>query len=142
MWWTLDWINYHETRTMGFKISKVSIGFLILVYFGINLVICNDDIPVCSEQHEDLVADMEDWIKNCLNVDSKDQNIQCCEEQKKYNQERMSTHTQMCFYKGKSFKVGMTRACCLGYFFVSHKKYLSPNFLNRINVVLGQCINT
>lgn len=105
MWCTREWTNYHEARTLSFKISKVSAGLLILVHFGINLVICNDDIPICNEQFKILEADMEDWLKTCLNVNSRDQNTQCCKEQKEYNQERMSTHIDMCFYKGKSFDV-------------------------------------
>jgi hypothetical protein len=52
---------------MIFVATKVVVGFLILIYFGGSLVICNEDIPFCDKRLKELKNDVKDWRKRCLN---------------------------------------------------------------------------
>jgi hypothetical protein len=101
MAFTFERANYQEIRRMIFDAIKVIVGFLILIYFGGNLVICNEDIPFCDKRLEELKNDVKLWRKRCLNGTVNVPNSTCCATEKEQNQQRMSMQTKLCFYEGK-----------------------------------------
>jgi hypothetical protein len=85
---------------MIFVATKVVLGFLILIYFGGSLVICNEDIPFCDMRLEELKNDVKAWRKRCLNGTDHVHNSSCCTAENERNQQRMEMQTKLCFYKG------------------------------------------
>jgi hypothetical protein len=100
MAFTFERVNYQEIRSTIFVATKVVLGFLILIYFGGSLVICNEDIPFCDKRLEELKNDVKDWRKRCLNGTVQVPNSSCCAAENERNQQRMEMQTKLCFYKG------------------------------------------
>ena len=100
MAFTFERVNYQDIRSMIFVATKVVLGFLILIYFGGSLVICNEDIPFCDKRLEELKNDVKDWRKRCLNGTVQVPNSSCCAAENERNQQRMEMQTKLCFYKG------------------------------------------
>ncbi|XP_028415476.1 low-density lipoprotein receptor-related protein 4-like [Dendronephthya gigantea] len=113
---------------MPFVSTKMLFALTILIYFGGNLINCNEDIPICDEQLEQLKEDVKDWEKRCVNESlenlneieryfaesrrydnvtqryfnerRREDNSSGCTAEKEYLQERMRMHSEMCFYDG------------------------------------------
>ncbi|XP_028416108.1 low-density lipoprotein receptor-related protein 4-like [Dendronephthya gigantea] len=113
---------------MRFVSTKMLFALTILIYFGGNLINCDEDIPICDEQLKQLKEDVNDWEKRCVNdsmenldemeryftesqrSDNETQrylnerrgenNSPGCTAEKEYLQERMRMHSDMCFYDG------------------------------------------
>ncbi|XP_028412347.1 pro-epidermal growth factor-like [Dendronephthya gigantea] len=51
---------------MAFVSTKMLFALTILIYFGGNLINCNEDIPICDEQLKQLKEDVENWEKSCV----------------------------------------------------------------------------
>ena len=100
MAFTFERVNHQEIRRMIFVATKVVLGFLILIYFGGSLVICNEDIPFCDKRLEELKNDVKDWRKRCLNGAVQVPYSSCCAAENERNQQRMEMQTKLCFYKG------------------------------------------
>jgi CMP-2-keto-3-deoxyoctulosonic acid synthetase len=97
---TFERVNYQGIRKLIFVATKITVAFLILKYFGANLVMCNEDISFCDKRLKELKQDVKDWNKRCVNTQGKDIGTPCCETEKQYNKERMKMQTKLCFYKG------------------------------------------
>ncbi|XP_028410800.1 pro-epidermal growth factor-like [Dendronephthya gigantea] len=113
---------------MAFVSTKMLFALTILIYFGGNLINCNEDIPICDKQLKQLKEDVKDWEKRCVkqrlqNLDEieryftesqrsdnetqryfnerrRENNSPGCTAEKEYLQERMRMHSEMCFYDG------------------------------------------
>ncbi|CAB4034906.1 Hypothetical predicted protein, partial [Paramuricea clavata] len=96
---TFERANYREIRKLIFVATKITVAFLILIYFGASLVMCNEDISFCDERLKELKQDVKDWNKRCVNTQGKDIDTPCCETEKQYNKEKMNMQTKLCFYK-------------------------------------------
>ena len=79
---------------------KVIVGIVMLIYFGSQLALANEDIPFCHKQLKELKDDVKDWKKRCTADNYRERNITQCNEEKKYNQARIRKHTSQCFYDG------------------------------------------
>ena len=100
MMFIFERVNYQEIKRMIFISTKIIVGFLVLIYFGGRVVICNEDIPFCDNRLKELKNDVKDWRKRCLNDAGRVLNSPCCAAENEYNQNRMSMQTKLCFYKG------------------------------------------
>ncbi|CAB4032013.1 Hypothetical predicted protein, partial [Paramuricea clavata] len=100
MAFTFERVNNREIRRIIYVATKVIVGFLVLIYFGGSLVICNEDIPFCDKRLEELENDVKDWRKRCLNGTGHMYNSSCCAAENERNQQRMEMQTKLCFYKG------------------------------------------
>ncbi len=98
---TFEGVTYQEINRFIVIATKVIVGFLILIYFGAKLVICNEEIPVCDNHFKDLKDDLKNWKKNCLNNERQEHNTSCCQAGKRYHQNRIRVLTKMCFFNGK-----------------------------------------
>jgi hypothetical protein len=110
---------------MIFVATKVVLGFLILIYFGGSLVICNEDIPFCDKRLKELKNDVKDWRKRCLNGTGHVRNSSCCAAENERNQQRMEMQTKLCFYKGTVNAV----------FYYTNEvswRFLPPSFITRV----------
>lgn len=98
MVFTFKQTSYQEIRR---RISRTIVGFLVLAYFGSDLVICNDNIPFCRDRLEELRKDEKSWLQRCVR-DDKGQVVDktYCEVEKNYNLERMCMDTRTCFNTG------------------------------------------
>ncbi|XP_028418865.1 low-density lipoprotein receptor-related protein 4-like [Dendronephthya gigantea] len=113
---------------MAFVSTKMLFALKILIYFGGNLINCNEDIPICDKQLKKLKEDVKNWEKRCVNESLKnlddieryftesqlynfetqqyfnerrrENNSPGCTTERKYLQERMRMHSKMCFYDG------------------------------------------
>jgi hypothetical protein len=105
---TFERVNYHEIKKLIFFATNITVAFLILIYFGASLVMCNEDISFCDNHLKRLKQDVKDWNKRCVNAQGNDTGTPCCETQKQYNKERMNMQTKLCFYKGNNNSVYST----------------------------------
>ena len=103
MMFTFEDASYHDIKRSVFISTKVSVGLLILIYFGENFVNCNEDIPFCDQQLKQLKKDINDWNQKCWSNQNQGEGTPPCLTEKKYNQDRMKIHVEMCFYAGKGF---------------------------------------
>ena len=103
MMFTFEDASYHDIKRSVFISTKITVGLLILIYFGANLVNCNEDIPFCDEDLKKLKADVETWSKTCWDNTDQGNSTPRCQAEKEYNQDRMKMHAEMCFYAGKGF---------------------------------------
>ena len=95
-------MNQDIQRTI-FIVTKVILGFLILIYFDASLVTCNEDIPFCKESLQALKDDVKDWQTRCSNNTQdyrQDLDTPCCNAEKKYIHNRRRMQRKLCFYKG------------------------------------------
>ena len=102
MVFTYERVNDQETRRLGSIPTKIIVGFLVLTYFGTNHVFGNEDIHFCNKSMTALKNDVKYWQKRCVN-NGQDRDTPCCKAEKQYNQQRMSTQTKLCFYKGNNY---------------------------------------
>ena len=79
---------------------KAILDIIILIYFGGRFIVCNKDIPSCDQHLKKLKEDVKEWKQRCSNETGHEINSKCCKAEKAYNQDRMRTHSKMCFYKG------------------------------------------
>ncbi len=100
---TYESVNYQEIKRVIFVVSKIFVALLIMIYFGAELVICNEEIPFCNDRLKKLREEEKNWREKCLHYEGQELNSSCCEAEKRYNQERTCTHTRMCFYKGNDW---------------------------------------
>ena len=100
MMYTFQDASYHDIKRLVFISTKITVGLLILIYFGASLVNCNEDILFCDEDLKKLKADVETWSKTCWNNTDQGNSAPRCRAEKEYNQDRMRMHTEMCFYPG------------------------------------------
>jgi hypothetical protein len=105
---TFERVNYQEIRKLTFVATKITVAFLMLIYFGASLVMCNEDISFCDKRLKELKHDVKDWNKRCVNTQGNDTGTPCCETQKQYSMERMNMQTKLCFYKGNNNSVYST----------------------------------
>ena len=92
--------NCKEIKRLTSIATKNIVGFLILIYFGITLVTCNEDIQFCDKRLTAFQDDVKHWQGRCLDNEGKVLETPCCQKEKGYNQMRMKVQTKLCFYKG------------------------------------------
>jgi hypothetical protein len=94
--------------------TKIIVGIHILIYFGISLVVCNNDIPFCRKRFNELRENEKDWRNRYLN--GKGQNLATprCEADKEYNHERMCMYKKICFHINKGNIKQMKTMKCRG----------------------------
>ena len=105
---TFERVNYQEIRKLTFVATKITVAFLMSIYFCASLVMCNEDISFCDKRLKELNHDVKDWNKRCVNTQGNDIGKPCCETQKQYSKERMNMQTKLCFYKGNNNSVYST----------------------------------
>ena len=78
---------------------KIMVG-IVLMCFGSQLTLANEEIPFCDKQLKELKDDVNDWNKRCMVDESQELNTPECNAEKTYHQARMKKHTSQCFYDG------------------------------------------
>jgi hypothetical protein len=91
---------YQEIKRSIFTVSKIGFSIFILIYFGANLVSCEENIPYYLRSMKKLEDDVKEWRGNCLNDKLHDINTSCCKAVKEYNQDRRKMQRRLCFFKG------------------------------------------
>ncbi len=97
---TFKQVNYSEIRRLGFISAKITVGILILIYFGTSLVISNIDTPLCDKRLKELRQDEKDWTTTCTNDEGQSSDSPCCQATKESNLKRMCIYTKICFSEG------------------------------------------
>ena len=99
---TFERLNYQEVRKLILFATNIILGFVILIYFGARMVMCNEDIPFCDKRLQEFDLDVKYWSKRCVNRQGKYIGTPCCETEEEYNKNRMNMQTKLCFYRGNN----------------------------------------
>ena len=96
----IEKFSKNEMKRFIVLAAKHALIAFILLYYGVNVVVSDKNIPLCRKFWNQLGNEFTDWRKRCYDGKAKITSP-CCKAEKEYLEERRLAHRQMCFFEGK-----------------------------------------